>query len=311
MTDTGNPHNAKSGPSRMAEGIALQRFAESSLPEDERIFCDPYAIRFLDPVMLAWAKEHPTEAQALAAEWEQKMPGWGNAIRARVRYFDDLVNREAGAGLEQLVILGAGYDTRAYRLGGFNELKVYEVDRPETLAVKTGIITKIFGSLPGHVAYVPANLGADCLNADLSRAGYSEQKKTLFLLEGLVMYMSRDAVVDLLAVIRKHSRPGSRVIFDCVPDFMISGAIDREGSGNIRNYTQAIGEPLCFGLPEGKAGSFLAKQGFCEVEIITGEDFKRLYFSGKNAGRPVSCLMSLVSGIVPGPASPDRAGGQP
>ena len=63
MTDPGNPHNTRNGPSRMAEGIALQRFAESRLPEDERIFCDPYAIHFIDPVMLTWAKEHPAEAQ--------------------------------------------------------------------------------------------------------------------------------------------------------------------------------------------------------------------------------------------------------
>jgi len=310
MNDTGNPRNTENSPSRMAQGIALQRFAESSLPEDQRIFSDPYAIRFLDPVMLARAKDHPVQAKALADEWEQKMPGWGNSIRARVRYFDDMVKWEAGAGLGQLVILGAGYDTRAYRLEGLKGLNVYEVDRPETLRAKTGIIAEIFGSLPGHVAYVPANLGADCLRAELSRAGYSSEKKTLFLLEGLVMYMTRDAVVDLLAFIRQNSRPGSSVIFDCVPDFMISGAIDRQGSGNIRNYTQSVGEPLRFGLPEGEAGSFLEEQGYRDVTVITGEDFKRLFFSGKNAGRPVSGLMTLVSGIVPGPASPGRAGGR-
>jgi methyltransferase (TIGR00027 family) len=308
MTDVGNPPNTGEGPSRMAEGIALQRFAESNLPEDERIFCDPYAVRFLDPAMLAWAKDHPAEAKALAEEWEQKMPGWGNSIRARVRYFDDSVKWEAGAGLEQLVILGAGYDTRAYRLEGLRNLKVFEVDRPETLAVKRRILGEIFTTRPDHVVYVPARLGADSLGAELSRAGYSKDKKTLFLLEGLVMYMPRDAVAGLLAFIRANSLPGSSVLFDCVPDFMISGTVDREGSGNIRNYTRAVGEPLRFGLPEGEAAAFLAGLGFDDVHVVTAKDFRRLYFTGKNAARPVSGLLSLVSGIVPGPALSGRLG---
>jgi len=305
MTDTGNPRKTGIGASKMAEGIALHRFSESRLPEDERIFCDPYAVHFIDPDLLGWAASHPSEAKALADEWEQKMPGWGNAIRARVRYFDDMVKWEAGAGLGQLVILGAGYDTRAYRLCGLKNLNVYEVDRPETLRVKTGIITKIFGSLPGQVAYVPVNLGAGNLKEELFRAGYSPQKKTLFLLEGLVMYMPRESVEDLLAFIRLHSLPGSGVIFDCIPDFVVSGTPEREGSGAIRKYTQAMGEPLRFGLLEGEAGSFLANQGFSDVTVITGDDFRRLYFTGKNAARPVSGLMSLVSGRVPDPAQTD------
>ena len=59
----------------------------------------------------------PAEVQAIADDIEQKMPGWGNAIRGRIRYFDDMVQNAAGEGFSQLVILGAGYDTRAYRIG--------------------------------------------------------------------------------------------------------------------------------------------------------------------------------------------------
>jgi methyltransferase (TIGR00027 family) len=305
MTDNGNKTKTKGGPSKMAEGIALQRFIESKLPEDEQLFHDPYAVHFLDPGLPGWIASHPAEAHALTEEWEKKMPGWRNAIRARIRYFDDTAKWEAGAGLEQLVIPGAGYDTRAYRMDGLRKLNMFEIDRAETIKFKTGIVAKLFGSLPEHVAYIPADLNAENLKEDLFRAGYSSQKKTLFLLEGLVMYMPRDAVCELLVFIRENSLPGSRVLFDCLPEFMVDGTIDREGSGFIRNYTHVIGEPFRFGLPEGTAGSFLAQQGFDDISVLTGEDFRRLYFTGQQENQTVSGLMSVVYGRVPDPKSRD------
>jgi methyltransferase (TIGR00027 family) len=144
----------------MAEGIALQRFAESMLPEDVRIFFDPYAVHFIDPVKLAWAKEHPREIQALMEDFEKKMPGWYNAIRGRIRYFDDIVQNAKGEGFSQLVILGAGYDTRAYRIDTLKgHTRVFEIDRPVTQERKTEIVKKIFGQLPDHVSFIPHEIG--------------------------------------------------------------------------------------------------------------------------------------------------------
>jgi methyltransferase (TIGR00027 family) len=64
--------------------------------------------------------------------YECLFPGLGNSIRARVRYFDDFVKAAVAEGLEQLVILGAGYDTRAYRIDGLCKIKVFEVDHVHT-----------------------------------------------------------------------------------------------------------------------------------------------------------------------------------
>ena len=68
--------------------------------------------------------------------YERLFPGLGNSIRARVRYFDDFVKASIADGLQQLVILGAGYDTRAYRIEGLNKIKVFEVDHPSTQIAK-------------------------------------------------------------------------------------------------------------------------------------------------------------------------------
>lgn len=288
----------------MAEGIALHRCAESLLPMDFRLFSDPYAIHFLNPEILAWAKDHPAEGQAMADEIERKMPGWSNAIRGRIRFFDDIVQDAFSEGFSQIVILGAGYDTRAYRIGTLKgHIMVFEIDRPETLARKIGILKKIFGTLPNHVAFVPYNLGQGSWWPALEAAGFSTKEKTLFLLEGLVMYLPRPDVVGLLAGIAEHARAGSKVLFDFIPQAMADGSSDAEGGRNILDWTIMIGEPLQSGFVEGEVVPFLNGLGFSDVQVISSRAFAHMYFTGKKADRKVSGLLSIayatVSGVPP------------
>jgi len=288
-------------PSMMAEGIALQRFAETILPEDVRIFSDPYAIRFLDPVKIAWAKEHPDETQTLAAEVERKMPGWSNAIRGRIRYFDDVVRNASGEGFTHLVILGAGYDTRAYRIDNLKEcMKIFEIDRPETIARKTGILRQIFGQLPGHVVFISLDMAQEDCWQDLTKAGWSPEGKTLFLLEGLVMYLPRQTIYQLLAGIAGQAMAGSAVLFDFVPQSLADGSSDAEGGRNILNWTIEIGEPILSGFADGDVVPFLTGLGYSQIRVIPSRAFAEMYYAGKNGHRKVSGLMSLAYATVLG-----------
>ena len=287
-------------PSRMAEGIALQRFAESRLSEDKRIFYDPYAVHFVDKRVLEYARDHPLEAKAMAEEYERKMPGWSNSIRARVRYFDDVVESAAAEGFGQLVILGAGYDTRAYRIDGLkNRVQVFEIDHPQTIERKTEIITRIFGELPGHIVFVPLNLEYEDLWENLKKSGYSPTAKTLFVLEGLVMYLSRDAVEELFSGIARNAKVGSSILFDFVPQSLADGTSDSEGGKNIRDYTIMVGEPLRSGFTEGEIQTFLSGLGFSDVNVVPSSLYRKMYYNnGKNAERPVSSLLYFASASI-------------
>jgi len=290
----------RNGPSNMAAGIAMHRAHETQKPEDERICCDPYAFRFMDPAILQYAAAHPKEAQKKYDEMERAFPGLGNSIRARVRYFDDFVERMCGEGLQQLVVLGAGYDTRAYRLKGLNEhVRVFEVDHPDTQLFKTEKIGEIFGTLPDHVIYVPVDFESESLRDRLIACGYSPVQKTLFLLEGLTMYLPPEAVDETLAFIRNNSRPGSAILFDYYPLSAIDGTDTRPIAVNIRTFTAEQGEPLKSGIPDGSVEAFLAARGFPNVRNVTAEDYRRMYFHGKNADRQVCDLLSFVSAEVP------------
>ncbi|HOI69203.1 MAG TPA: class I SAM-dependent methyltransferase [Methanothrix sp.] len=299
MTGSTETNVKSEEPSKMAEMIALQRVAESTLPEGTRVCYDPYAIHFVSPEVIEFARKNPEKTKAMREHYERLFPGLGNSIRARVRYFDDFVAEAVDDGIEQLVVLGAGYDTRAYRIDGLKErVKVFEVDHPDTQEVKMEKIEKIFGALPLHVAYVPLDFEKDGLGPRLMEMGYDRSKKTLFVMEGLIMYIPPKAVDDVFSFIVNNSGKGSWVIFDYYPDFMVDGESELDVANNIRNFLIQQGEPLKFGIREGSVEAFLTERGLSRVQNVTSEDYKRAYFHGKNEGRAVCSLLSFAHAMV-------------
>ncbi len=283
---------------KTAEGIAIHRFVESQKSEGERICYDPYAVHFLSPELLEFRVHNPDKVKAMQEQYERFFPGLGNSIRAKVRYFDDFVKRSIDEGIEQLVILGAGYDSRAYRIEGLKKITTFEVDHPATQIVKTEKVKKIFGSLPDHVVYVPADLGRDDFGKGLLERGYDSSKKTLFIMEGVIFYIPPKMVDQILSFIVKNSGKGSAVLFDYFPESMVDGSSELEVGRNIHNQLVQLGEPLQFGIKEGMVETFLAERGFSEIQNVTSEDYKRAYFHGVNKDKAVCSLMSFVHATV-------------
>lgn len=288
----------RENPSKMAEGMAMQRFGESVKLEDERICYDPYAVHFISPEIIKFGREHPKEAKVKVEQMEKLFPGLSSSIMARVRYFDDFTKKSIEEGIEQVVIMGAGYDTRAYRIEELKDIKVFEVDHPGTQSFKIQKIGEIFGSLPDHVVYVPVDFEKDTLGQKLLDNGYDSSKKTLFIMEGLIMYIPPKAVAKTLLFIVENSGKGSHVIFDYYPESVVDGTCKLEIGTNIRNHVAEQGEPLQFGIKEEKIEDFLTEFGFSRVQNVTSEDYKDLYFHGKNENRDVCELLYFAHALV-------------
>lgn len=289
--------------SKTAVIVAGHRFDESQKPEDERICYDPYAVHFVTPEIRELNKD-PLKAKAMLESLGNVgilLLGMGNSTRARVRYFDDFVKASIDKGLEQLVILGAGYDTRAYRIEGPHDrgnFKVFEVDHPTTQGAKKEKIKEIFGELPDHVMYVPVDLRTEILGERLLGNGYDRSKQTLFIMEGLLMYLPPKAVDEILSSIVNNSAKGCSIIFDYYPESVVNGNSELEVGRITHDYLAKIGEPLLFGIRDGMVEEFLRKRGFSEVCNVTSEDYKNAYFYGKNENRPVSSLLSFAHAEV-------------
>ncbi len=281
----------RESPSKMAEGIAMQRFAESSKSKDERICYDPYAVHFINPQIIEYGIKHPKEAQAKVDQMEKLFPGLSSSIIIRVRYFDDYIEKLVNDGLEQLVILGAGYDTRAYRITRLNQVTVFEVDHPNTQSFKIEKINQILKSTPDNVFYVPVDFETEDIGPKLFEYGYDPLKKTLFIMEGLIMYIPEESVLNTLKFIQNNSGKGSAIIFDYYPRSVIDGTCKQEMGHNIRNFVKDQSEPLQFGIEDGKLEEFLSNRGFKNIHNVSSDEYKKLCCHGKNVNREVCDLL--------------------
>jgi len=131
--------------------MATHRAIEMVRPPEEQVCKDPFAIHFLSPEFVAILKNRE-QLTTLAKDSTQKFPGINCAVIARTRFIDEIVLQHLEEGLAQIVILGAGYDCRAYRIEGIKEkVTVFEVDHPFTQQMKVQKMAEVLGEKPGHV----------------------------------------------------------------------------------------------------------------------------------------------------------------
>jgi methyltransferase (TIGR00027 family) len=271
----------KNQTSTTAAGIAVMRAVESEKPEDERICYDPYARKFI-PAWMYYVLGFFIKSGY--AEW--RGPGVNGFLAARDRYIDDTLQAFLDEGIRQLMILGAGYDSRAYRFN-LNGVKTFEVDHPATQEDKLAKVRKIYGAIPGHVIYVPVDFNTQTLEEKLFESGYDPARKTLFIWQGVTMYLNRDAVDSTLDFVVQHAGPGSAIVFDYLYRSLLDGIQKQNEIDNMRRYRFMTGEGLTFGIPEGMISSFLEERGFASVKDVNADDLKAAYCTGRNAGRAV------------------------
>ena len=107
----------------------------------------------------------------------------------RTRFIDDLIEESTSAGIEQYVILGAGYDSRAHRLKLPLKLKIFEVDQPEVQGIKLSKLPKNISNRE-NIIYVGIDFNYQSLEEQLLKAGFDKSKSTIYTLEGVSQYLS-------------------------------------------------------------------------------------------------------------------------
>jgi methyltransferase (TIGR00027 family) len=273
-----------------AEGIAIVRAMESAKPATERLFDDPYAKYFVTPVLAFLTKFFTKIGYA-----EKRGPGVLGFLIARTKYIDDYLQSCIDDKIEQLVILGAGFDARAYRFDSLKrQVKVFEVDHPATQKVKLDRLKKILGALPEHVVYVPIDFDAESLEECLFKSGYDEQLKTLFIWEGVTYYITAEAVDRTLAFVANRSGAGSSIIFDYADAAVVNGTVKRGEASSMQRYQRLTGEGMVFGIEKGTIEAFLEERGFYRIKNVTHDLLKKAYFQN----REVAPVYAIVSAVV-------------
>ena len=214
------------------------------------------------------------------------------ALVTRSRYIDDYLSECIRDGIKQLVILGAGYDSRPYRFEKLRDrVRVFEVDNYATQDIKKAKLAKMFGVLPNYVTFVPLDFTKETLEKRLVESSYDKMAKTLFIMEGVAMYLNPEAMDSVLSFVTGYSGLGSSIIFD----YFYKSAIDRN---EIERATVYLREKFTFGIEEGRIEEYLRARGFKQIHEVNNEELEGMYCTGENRGRRVISGVSIVSANV-------------
>lgn len=203
----------------------------------------------------------------------------------RTKHIDVAVEASLQQGVRQIVILGAGFDSRAYRLSKRDDdVRFFEVDLPATQNDKKDRVRALFGELPSSVAYVSIDFETQSLADRLAAGGFDRTQPAVFVWEGVTMYLNEAAVNGVLHFVGAQTAPGSAIIFD----YVLASVI--EGSGPEPSETRsarlerlaAYGEPWVFGIPAGQTRAFVERQG---LALVSDQNVVELF--PKYVGRDV------------------------
>ncbi|EHB55277.1 methyltransferase [Mycolicibacterium rhodesiae JS60] len=255
---------------------------------------DPWAAQLLPTsgrVAAALTRWSPVRS-ALKSATDKKLEGGWASFLCRKRYIDDQLRTSIAKGVDAVVILGAGYDTRAVRLPELAGIPVYEVDLPANTRRKGAALHRAFGRIPPDVTLVPADFETDDLSTSLWRAGFGTDRRTFYVWEAVTQYLTEAAVrrtFDHLA----QAAAGSGLAFTFVRKDFLTGQ-HTYGAARARRQFVVDNELWRFGLQPEQVGPFLAEYGWREVDQVGPADYAARYLDPAGRHTEVSEIERAV-----------------
>lgn len=266
-----------------AQGVAKQRLIESLARPDKRLINDPYADKFVRGAGIMKVMGHKLNVWLSG----KLAPGFHEHIISRTLFIDELITNNAASGVEQYVILGAGYDSRAHRLDLPSSLRIFEVDQSE---VQTRKRSKIPKELPNseNVTYVSVDFSNQSLSKQLLAEGFDQSKSTIFTLEGVSQYITKDALTSTIIEIASLTEDTNSTFFiSYVDELLLKDPIACFGKGYpkpakraklITDLSAKVGEAWVSFYNEKELESLLSENGFSIKQNMTLKDLNSEYF---------------------------------
>jgi methyltransferase (TIGR00027 family) len=270
------------GSSRTAALVTLYRAIESSRPAATRLFDDPFA-----PLFLEWRFRTALGLSRLpvigaAIPWSLVDGHWAGprgTVAVRTKYIDDCLVDALRHGAKQVVILGAGFDCRAYRIREITQSRVFEVDHPATQVTKK----RRLRTLRSYVTYVPIDFTAGALDAVMRAAGYRLDVTTFFICEGVTHYLPAETIDAAFRYVGR-SAAGSELVFTYIHHGMLDGSAQFAGADNTLATVRRAGEPYTFGFEPADLPSYLAARNLALVEDVGADTYRERYLTPRGRG---------------------------
>ncbi len=284
-----------------AQGVAKQRLIESLANPGKRVIYDPFAHYFVFGTTLIKIMGHKLSV------WLTKLmtPGFHEHLISRTRFIDDLI--EGQEGIEQYVILGAGYDSRPYRLKLPPTMMIFEVDQKEVQDLKKEKMPADTSNL-NNVTFISIDFNTQTITERLLEAGFNPSKPSVFTLEGVSQYITKEAVDDTFKEIAELTKGQKTIFYMSYVDQLLKNNPEQcFGTGYknatkkanlIQNLAAKVGEPWISFYTHEELKTMLTKHGFAITDDKALEDLNEKYFAPVERALPEHHLFNLERNLV-------------
>jgi methyltransferase (TIGR00027 family) len=255
-------------PSLTAQYVNLAR----AYAAREGLLDDNYSERFV----VGWLRQ----AFALTRFVPLGRRGFG-FILGRTKFFDDLVRTAIDDGVRQVVIIAAGFDSRAWRLAS-DQVRFIEIDHPDTQVMKRKLAPSAHAP-----TYIAADLATETIESALERSPHNPDERAVVLCEGVTMYLTREQNESLLRGIARSSGTGTILgtgFAEEAPATPSTGA--RFASRASRALPAVGGEPITFALAHDEIAPFLKQNGWIATDLVTASEVFDRYVAPTQLPRP-------------------------
>ena len=258
--------------------MALFRAVETAQIKDKRLFTDPFAINFLDKGLKRVAKiaSWPIVGQFIPQLIHKKGIGAISSGIARTKYIDDLLETSIKENSKQVIILGAGFDTRSVRLEFLKNVSVIEIDHPDTSSLKLDIYRQTVGHLPQNVTFHQADFNKQALNEIAKQAKVNPSIPTTIIWEGVTNYLTREAVENTFEFTQQFVSPFS-IIFTYIDKDVLDNPHHFKGTKRLFQNLKQNEEQWTFGFYPQELLIFLSRYNLSLKEDLNATQYRNRY----------------------------------
>jgi methyltransferase (TIGR00027 family) len=264
--------------SRTAQYMALFRALETKRPANNRLFSDPYALNFLDSKLRLATRlsQYPFFRNYIQNTIQKKIPGAFSSGIARTKYIDDLLQKAIQDGVKQVIILGAGFDTRALRLDFLKSVSVIEIDHPNTSNFKIQTYKNRLGLLPENVQFLQIDFNKQDLDQLALQHNIDFSLPTAVIWEGVTNYLSAEAIKGTFGFISKFAQ-NSHIIFTYVHRDILENPESFLGGEKLLNDLNQLEEKWTFGFLPNELPNYLNQFNIKLIEDLGANDYRNKY----------------------------------
>jgi methyltransferase (TIGR00027 family) len=264
--------------------MALFRAIETGRPSHKRLFTDPYAAMFLDAGLKCTVRlsKFPLIGRFVPKIIQRRAPGALSSGIARTKYIDDILWQTTRKGVRQVMILGAGFDTRALRLDYLNSIPVLEIDHPDTARWKMNRLKENLGHLPQNVSYLQIDFNRQSLEDLAGEHNLNFSIPTTIIWEGVSNYLTEPAIEKTFEFVSRFTR-GSYLIFTYIDRLVLESPGSFTGTEKLFKNLIKSEERWTFGFNLQELSGYLAKFHLTLLEDLGAGEYRKRYMPEREA----------------------------